>query len=50
MSFLYDFSLPVVQYFLLLWIVNFHIKTKRSQVMGGEVIVCDMELELTVAN
>jgi hypothetical protein len=50
MSFLYIFSLPVVQYFLLLWIINFHIKTKRSQVMGSEVSVCDMELELTVAN
>jgi hypothetical protein len=50
MSFLYNFSLPVVQYFLLLWIVNFDIKTKRSQVMGSEVNVCDMELELTVAN
>lgn len=50
MFFLYNFSLPVVQYFLLLWIISFHIKTKRSQVMGSEVSVCDMELELTVAN
>ncbi len=50
MSFLYIFSLPVVQYFLLLWIINFHIKTKRSQGMGSEVSVCDMEWELTVAN
>jgi hypothetical protein len=50
MSFLYIFSLTVVQYLLLLWIINLHIKTKRSLVMGSEVGVCDMELELTVAN
>ncbi len=49
MSFLYIFSLPVVQYFLLLWIINFHIETKHSLVMGSEVSVCDMELELRVA-